>query len=79
MLQHGNSGIGEWWVDAGYIFKLNAIEFPDYWDAGYERKRGVEDDFQDFGLSNGTMALASAEIGKAVSRAGLGARLRIKV
>lgn len=25
--------------------------FPDYWDVGCKRKKGVEDDFKDFGLN----------------------------
>lgn len=66
-------------MGAGYILQVNAIGFPDYWDVGCEKKRRGEDDFKDFGLSVGTMGLKSAEMGKAVGRAGLVGKIRNSV
>lgn len=51
-------------MGTGYILKVNILGFPDYWDVACERKTGGEDDFKDFGLSNGTVGLKSAEMGK---------------
>lgn len=39
----------------------------------------MEVDFKDFGLSNGTMGLIPADMGKAVSRAGFGEKIRNSV
>lgn len=71
LVQHGKSGIEEWLDGVGYIWKVGATEFPDYWNVGCKAKRGAEDDFKDFGLSKWTMGLISAEVGKAVSGTGL--------
>lgn len=66
-------------LGAGHMLKVNAVGFPDSWDVECERKRKVEDDFRDFGLSNGTMGLISAEMRKAMSGAGFGGRLGIQL
>ena len=78
-VQRSNSGTGEWWVGTRYRMKVNAIGFPDYWDVGCGRKRKVEDDFKDLGLSNGTMGLIPADVGKVVSGAGFGEKIRNSV
>lgn len=53
----------------GYIWKVGATGFPDYWTVRCKAKRCVEDDFKDFASSKWTMGLISAEVGKAVNGA----------
>lgn len=60
------------------MMEVNVEGFPGYWVVGCERMRKVEDDFKESGLSNGTMGLISAEMGKAVNGAGFGGRLGIQ-
>lgn len=61
LIQHSSSGVvsGCW----TYV-KVNAEGFPNYWVMGCERMRKVEDDFKELGLSDGTMGLISAEMGR---------------
>lgn len=65
-------------MDAGHMMKVNAEGFSGHWVVGCERMRKVEDNFKESGLSNGTMVLLSAEMGKAVNGAGFGGRLGIQ-
>lgn len=53
----------------GCIWKVGATGFPDYWTVRCKAKRGVGDDFKDFGSSKRTVGLISVEVGKAMSGA----------
>lgn len=68
LVQHGQSGIGEWWTDGRCVLKVDATGFPDYWG---EEKEELKMTSRVLVWAGGTVVLILAEMEKAVSGAEL--------